>query len=691
MQPVTPTALRLLLAAVATPLLLSSAAPLRAQDTLIRRDGQRETGKLQACTQDRCQWGGRAVPRAEIAWIGLGQTGAPPAPADPAQDAVWLSDGTTVPGPVSGVSLGVVAAGTRSFDRPEVKWIYFGSAAGLPAVASESPSPPRPTPPPTAAGPAPPARKPSAPPAAQLPRAVPTPPAPAPAPAAGQAPAVPPAPAATLLLNEIRFLPAEGESPFVEIKNASAERIALDGVSLRNGAGNTFELPKGSALEPGAILLVLFDGKKGSEPGTVHGPAAEFLGRESGVLWLRTKDGLADGVTWGLPDLSSVDLCRGGRCSPPRAGSVLARLPDVARPLTPAAWAPLDPEHATPGQPNPRPPVSAFAAVPGTIFTGKPRFSWYSVQGAARYRVQVARDEGFTAVVHEASAEPAAVGGLQQLTVHGPDLPPGDYFWRVQALGDGGEAAAFSRPIPFSVDPSRRQPVAPRSSARVLPSRVQQSHAQALGDGTERAAAAAPGATEGLLKVLEVPIIDHAKDTQMLALEAPKEKPLWSWDTPDFAGYPYCARAGVAMVNAYYHAKLNLPGKLSQDRIAYEAYKDLREGERTPEYDLPVVGIVDYRTPATRCRSPSAPPASIPSTETYWTPTARSTGTPATTTPDSRASKSARSGVGLRTPMSAANTGSRVRTGFPVRTRSPFGGGSSSSRTSSGRSTPVDR
>lgn len=102
-------------------------------------------------------------------------------------------------------------------------------------------------------------------------------------------------------------------------------------------------------------------------------------------------------------------------------------------------------------------------------------------------------------------------------------------------------------------------------------------------------------AGEGSCKELAVPVIEHQKDTKMLTLEAPNEEPPMGWDKPDFASYPYCARAGVAMVNAYYHAKLHVPGKLSQDRIGYEVFRHL-PGAGGPEYDLPVVGIDDGST-----------------------------------------------------------------------------------------------
>ncbi|TFH47937.1 MAG: hypothetical protein E4H01_07300 [Lysobacterales bacterium] len=235
------------------------------------------------------------------------------------------------------------------------------------------------------------------------------------------------------------------------------------------------------------------------------------------------------------------------------------------------------------------------------IFTGRPHFSWYSVPGAVTYRVKVARDQAFAQVVQDETVTSPAIERLQQLYFEGRELPSGEYFWRLQALASSGEGAKFSEPIPFSVD------------------KLSRSSLQAgMGAGQSGSGAQSPNdspdgpAPWDVRKELDVPVIEHAKDTKMLTLEAPREEGHWNWDTPpDYVGYPYCARAGVAMVNAYYG------GKLSQDRIGYEAFKDLRDG---PEYDLPVVGIPDFRTTSYTL------PHAIGTNGTYWTKTYRQVG-----------------------------------------------------------------
>jgi len=376
---------------------------------------------------------------------------------------------------------------------------------------------------------------------------------------------------ASLLLSEVRFLAAEGSPAFVELTNVGTEAVSLGEATLRIEGGATLELPPWLAVAPGAALVVSFDDQAGVDAGAVHRPAADFTGGAAGGVRLELAGLPADAVAWGEPSVRAVELCRGGRCGAPAAGSLLARLPGDGTAFAPSAWAVLDAAFATPGSANPRPPVAAFATLPGLIFTAEPRFSWYSVPGAVRYRLQVASDDAFASVVYETEVAATAGVRLEQLVVRGPALPSGEYAWRVQALGASGEAAELSPAVPFSVDPTRA--VSAAAGAASL--------AQPAGD------AAPSRVPEGLLKVLDVPVIEHLKDTRMLTLEARSEDPPWSWDTPDNAGYPYCARAGVAMVNAFYG------GKLSQDRIGYEAYRGLREG---PEYDLPVVGIDDDRT-----------------------------------------------------------------------------------------------
>lgn len=109
------------------------AAPLAAQDVLVLTDGSRRAGSVQACTEERCVVGGAPVARAEIAWVGLATGDAPPpAGAAAAQDALHLADGTVVSGPVLGISLGVVATETESYERERVRWVRFAGTLTAP-------------------------------------------------------------------------------------------------------------------------------------------------------------------------------------------------------------------------------------------------------------------------------------------------------------------------------------------------------------------------------------------------------------------------------------------------------------------------------------------------------------------------------------------------------------------------------
>src|SRR6187399_2463843 len=132
--------------AVLVALLVAGPFAAGADDTLIRRDGRRESGRLQACVADRCQWNDGSVPRAAIAWLGLGEAGTPPPPADGTKDEVRLLDGRAVVVEIVGVSLGTVVVDGQDFDRADVRWLYFGSAAGAPRMGAPPAATPRPTP-----------------------------------------------------------------------------------------------------------------------------------------------------------------------------------------------------------------------------------------------------------------------------------------------------------------------------------------------------------------------------------------------------------------------------------------------------------------------------------------------------------------------------------------------------------------
>ena len=483
------------------------------------------------------------MPRAEIAWIGFGDAGEPPAPRDPARDQIWLRDGRTEVDDVIGLSLGSVATESDSFDRPDVAWIYFGSAAGLPRQES-APSPDlstAPTPRPEATTPT------AASPAAEKPSPAETPPPAAVAPKPTQ-----------LYLNEVGVLPLKGGSAFVELANAGTDPIPLSGVTLRNERGAVCRFPPGTVVPPSTLYLVFFDGAQGG--GGAHCPPG-FLSK-AGTVELGSANGRWDVLDWSDTPSGLALRTRGGRISDVIAGTSFGRPPAVSGADAPQ-WVRYSAAQSSPGEINPLPAVDSFMALPGAIFEQRAvPLTWYTVGGAVRYRVQISTTAIFAGVIFDRQVESQGGRANEVVKVTTEPLAPGVYFWRVQALGVGAQAP-FSASESFEIrDPAKTSP-----NSAAAPS----------GSPTT------PASDE---VVLPVPWIEQNKDTWLLALEADAEDPdPKPWDRPWRTQPPYCARASIAMVNAYYHAKLNRPGVLSQDRITYEVYNDrtLHDG---PEVDI---------------------------------------------------------------------------------------------------------
>lgn len=346
------------------------------------------------------------------------------------------------------------------------------------------------------------------------------------------------------LLNEALFLPASGGTPFVELKS-SGGRVSLDGLSLVNERGETYSLPEGlRSLASGEFLLILFDGANRVEDKTVHADLSGFLNPDSGFVELRAADGaLLDRAAWGADQPASVKLTRGGVISDLEAGTTIGRFPRSVIP-DPLEWTIFYPNQATPGAANPQPGVEVMIPLNGAILS-RTEFdlSWYPVPGAAQYRVQASTEETFQSpTIDETVSAPA---------LH-VQLSPGVYFWRVQAIAEGGESADFS--------PVQTVTVRPASSA--------------IGH------LAAPRREASLA----VPLIGQHKDTPMILLESKNESGAHAWDVDhvkldpaDPADNTNCALASIAMINAFYG------GDLSQDRIGFEILKDMFPG---PEYDL---------------------------------------------------------------------------------------------------------
>lgn len=531
---------------------IAAAAAAQAQDVVILRDGQVRSGSLQACVSTVCQLDGQPVARADIAWIGLdGISGEPPAPDDSAADQVWLRNGGSLPGPVRGISLGAIAAGGESLDRPRVSWIYFGGAA-VPA-------------PPAAAVGAPPS------PSAAAPGTQPTalPPLPLELPVRPSVPAGPAPPRfaaeAELLLNEVGLPSPGGEPPYVELLHRGRGRRSLDGVALENATGQRVPLPPGLALGPGELLLVRFDGADGVEPGLVHA-APGFL-EAAGMVELRSAGALLDRVAWGRGHPGGVRLSRGGVVGEPAPGSSLGRLAGAAG-RTSGDWILFEPEEATPGAPNPRPRVSVLLPPSGAAVVGTPRLAWYPLAGAASYRVQLAAGDDFAA--------PLADREVEQPEVELPGLAPGRYWWRVQARANDGTAAPWSEPALLTVLAPPTQTSAHGSGRRPAAGLAFAS----TGSAASTTAAQEPDAGNQL----DLPPLAQRKDTRMLQIENDREHGPHAWDAvhpgldrSDPADNMNCVPASVAMMASWYG------GDLSQDRINYEIFQNEAPG---PQWDL---------------------------------------------------------------------------------------------------------
>ena len=359
----------------------------------------------------------------------------------------------------------------------------------------------------------------------------------------GYSDAAPPAPG-RILLNEILFQPPAGQPQFVELKNIG-EAALLTGLSLTNEASQRYRLPEGVVAPPHGVLLIVFDGHERVEGGAVHADGTQFLNPDSGFVNLSASDGTdLDHVAWGSGQPDSVRLSRGGMLSPLEAGTTVGRFPLSIAAFDRLEWVTLAAAQATPGQANPEPGVAILLPISGARFEpSEVPLTWYSVAGAVRYRVQLAAEPSFaTPLLDETVEAPPLTAG---------PLPPGEYYWRVQAMAADGSPADFS---PANLLSLRSPAAAGRAAAP-----VQQA-------------------------ILNVPTYAQYKDTAMLLLESSQAEGQHAWNVAhpgysagDPADQSNCAPAVIAMINAFFG------GHLSQDRISYEIFKDREPG---PEGDL---------------------------------------------------------------------------------------------------------
>jgi hypothetical protein len=366
---------------------------------------------------------------------------------------------------------------------------------------------------------------------------------------------------ARILLNEIVFQPVSGQPPWVELINAGGESATLGGVALRNQDGADYSLPASIALAAGGIVLVRFDGSARTEGATVHAEPTTFLHREAGSLTLIVRGQPEDDAFWSTNGGLSLNLGRGGRIPRFRPGTSVGR-PRGSAARSPDAWTVFSPPETTPGAVNPYPAVTGLMPLSGAVLKQSTvTLSWYSVPTANRYRVLVATDRSFGAPLFDQTVD-APPGNAPTTAGVRVDAPrPGRYYWRVQAVFSDGHTAAVSRTAVFWTT------AAPAAAKR-------------FDDFSFVAtASAAPAPVDSRRRTLTVPLILQRKDTRLLALEAETEVGARPWDAPwqNPPVGPFCGRASIAMITAFYR------GRLSQDRITYEAFKDFRPG---PIFDL---------------------------------------------------------------------------------------------------------
>jgi hypothetical protein len=157
------------------------------------------------------------------------------------------------------------------------------------------------------------------------------------------------------------------------------------------------------------------------------------------VSLLSNDERVLDRIAWGdaadaiMPPLGSI---------PPDhvdPGSSFGRPPGANQPGATTDWVIYPADQVTPGRPNPLPAVIQLLPLHGAILQATTaRLSWYPVPGAARYRVQLARDTAFAPAILDQTVDVPNVSSGQ--------LAAGVYWWRVQAMSADGPPAAWSRP-----------------------------------------------------------------------------------------------------------------------------------------------------------------------------------------------------------------------------------------------------
>ena len=369
---------------------------------------------------------------------------------------------------------------------------------------------------------------------------------------------------AGMRLAEIGPLPRPDADAFVELVNTGTTDLDVRKLALRVGEHTVLFHRLAQPVRPGGIVLVRFDGRNTVEGLTIHardGVEVPAAGRAE----LRDEtDQTIDEVAWGRePGAVRDGLPTLSRRARTVAGAI-GRPPGSTAAADPSAWVIYPPASVTPGAPNPMPPVVDMSPQDGAILdAGAVTLDWLPVPGATGYRVQVATDAAFTAVIAEPSVtDPSAELGA---------LAARRYYWRVQASGPGIVRSSYSESRTFEVT----------APGGLLSSGTVRTH-----PGVLLSVAARSGHELQLTRRLKVPYLTQHKDSPLLLLESNQKTGQHAWDKDhqspsrhDKADQFNCALANTAIVNRFFG------GDLTQDRIGIEVM-----GAHAPLYNARLRG-----------------------------------------------------------------------------------------------------
>ncbi len=371
------------------------------------------------------------------------------------------------------------------------------------------------------------------------------------------------------LLNEIRFDTSQGRPAFVELKGVTRDELT-SGLHLINDRLETLTInPDADFAEDNGIITVYFDGQDDVQSDAIHSDRIDFLDAASGHLILADAElNELDRIDWGSDRAFAVHE-RGTGVAEMPVGTSLSRRPDSIRAFAPGEWFTADSSQMTPGLPNRNPGVSMLFPLDGALLlVDQVLVDWAPVTGPSEYEVQVASDSTFNSTV------------IDQTVIDGPlelALPPGGYYWRVQAHFADGSLADWSPINRFVVvsEEVEGEPPPEDDAGKLSVSQQVLSRRTVLSR--------------------RVPQYFQHKDSHMLQLESDYPSGTrHAWDAPhpeldknDPADNANCARAAVSMINGYFAGADDNSPFLTQDRISLFVFREVNDlGFPGPEFDF---------------------------------------------------------------------------------------------------------